>query len=301
MRRLEAESRAIDENSLFGPLPPAKIFLTHDVDALDKTLQIRLKQSLFELFNVIRFTKAGRFSAAIEAFRRGFRIALSRANYYFLDEVAGIASTTGLDTIFYFHSRKLRRSLKEWLIDPSYYATDERIVNFFRSKSNQGFIFGLHPSFNSWRSVSRLRAEREILQTALRARVTHVRQHWLQFSWEKTPAVQADAGLTHDSTVGFNDRSGFRCGAALVYRPWDVTRNSASKIECIPLVLMDSHLYSYRAMDRIERIASMTAYVREIHAVRGAAAVLWHPHTLASDYAWGEGYGDLINILASQS
>ena len=55
IRRLEAERLKVDEATLFGPLPAAKVFLTHDIDALDKTLQIRLKQSVFELFNLVRY------------------------------------------------------------------------------------------------------------------------------------------------------------------------------------------------------------------------------------------------------
>ena len=300
IRRLEAERLRVDEATLFGPLPAAKVFLTHDIDALDKTLQIRLKQSVFELFNLVRFTLSGRLAAAGEALWRALRMALKQSNYYFLDEVADVARSAGLDTIFYVHSRRRYRSPNQWLIDPSYYATDERIVKFVNTWSGyEKIVFGLHPSVNSWRSPTRLHAEREALQTIFDTDIRHVRQHWLRFSWERTPNAQATAELAFDSTIGFNDRAGFRCGAALVYQPWNLTRNSTSKIESIPLILMDSHLYSYNAMGHHERIALMTALIQEIHAVGGTAAVLWHPHTLASDYGWRDGYRDLVDILAS--
>ena len=50
LRRLGAKHLNVEENLLFGPIPKATIRLEHDVDALDKTLQIRFKQSLFELY-----------------------------------------------------------------------------------------------------------------------------------------------------------------------------------------------------------------------------------------------------------
>jgi len=48
------------------------------------------------------------------------------------------------------------------------------------------------------------------------------------------------------------------------------------------------------------RRASIAALRREVDAVNGTAAVLWHPHTLAPDYGWRDGYEDLLPSLSPE-
>ena len=95
----------------------------------------------------------------------------------------------------------------------------------------------------------------------------------------------------------FNDRPGFRVSAALQWAPWDVEEEKASKLTSLPTVLMDSHFYDYQPMDSDERRAALKRWLSEIVAIGGQAAVLWHPHTISSDYGWREGFQDLLDEL----
>ncbi|PLX30230.1 MAG: hypothetical protein C0582_01600 [Alphaproteobacteria bacterium] len=51
LRRWGAIKNEADELSTFGPIPKPIIHLTHDVDAISKTLPIRIKQAAFWIYN----------------------------------------------------------------------------------------------------------------------------------------------------------------------------------------------------------------------------------------------------------
>ena len=81
LRRWAVRESGKDEDELLGPLPETEIVLTHDVDAVEKTLSIRLKQSAFHGFNAIRFLCCFRFRVRF-LFRFHFRFS-SRFRYLF--------------------------------------------------------------------------------------------------------------------------------------------------------------------------------------------------------------------------
>ncbi len=69
-------------------------------------------------------------------------------------------------------------------------------------------------------------------------------------------------------------------------------------IEAIPLILMDSHLYDYGEPSRAVRQAETRYRIDEVRAVRGVATVVWHQRVLDSDYGWGAGFHELLEMLA---
>ncbi len=54
LRRWAARRYEKDEDELFGPLPEPEIIFTHDVDAVQKTGAIRLKQTVFHGLNAMK-------------------------------------------------------------------------------------------------------------------------------------------------------------------------------------------------------------------------------------------------------
>lgn len=297
LRQAEADRRQADANHLFGPLPRPQIILTHDIDALDKTGPIRLKQSFFELFNTLRFATKADFRGAKEAFLRGLRMLFATPRYDHLDQMADLVRNAGLRSVFHVHAREKRRPLKLWLMDPGYHADDPRLVDFVGRRVAEGFSFGLHPSYDSWGNPALIRRERDHLGSSLHIEVFRARQHWLRFSWFKTWRAQAEAGLTSDSTLGFNDRAGFRTASAVQYQPW-LLDAGVLPIQVTPMILMDSHLYSYRSLTDESRRGAIRSLLDEVRAVHGVACVLWHPHTLSDDYDWRSGFDELLHTLS---
>jgi hypothetical protein len=302
MRAWAAHAAGVDEAQLLGALPTASIVLTHDVDAVAKTVAIRLKQSLFLLFNACRLAGRGRWQAALE--RAGQAAAfLARADNWFdmLRATCALEQDSGLRSRFHFYAAGRPSGPVQWLFDPAYDVHDPGLSHEIRRMATQGFGIGLHPSFAAWRSPQLARQQRAALEAVVGLPVVTCRQHWLKFSWSDTWAAQSQAGLELDATLMFNDRPGFRAAAAVQWSPWDPRSGAAHRLAALPTLLMDSHLYDYQPLRPEERSQSIAHWLDELAAVGGECAVLWHPHTLSSDYGWREGFEELIAQMRLRS
>lgn len=276
LRRWWSHDNDIPEDEAFGPIPPAIVHLTHDVDAVSKTFAIRAKQAVFSAYNK-------RVSAAT-------RFLLRPGDYWQFDKITGLEERYGRRSLWNFYGARggLFRSPKEHIFDPAYNVNSKRVQDQIRAMAHDGHRIGLHPRFDTWRDVDRMSAEKQAIETALGRKITDIRQHWLRFSFAETWKTQKAAGLTHDHTLGFNDRPGFRNSAALSFTDPD------SGIRVTPMVLMDSHLHDYSVMSEAGRFETIDLILDELVATGGEASVIWHQRVFHPDYGWGTTYEYLL-------
>ena len=296
LRRWTARGLDRTEDDIFGPLPPTDFDLTHDVDAISKTLPIRLKQTAFHLFNATRLSVQRRFHNAVQKLAAAGQATLLPADYWCFPTIRKLEEHFGVRSAFHFYSGRQHRpsAPRKWILDPTYDVTDPRLSEEIRSLHAGGWEVGMHQAFDTWRDSSPMKRERQTLELAAGAPVERCRQHWLRFSWHDTWRAQQEAGFKLDTTLGFNDRPGFRNGSALRFNPWDTQNHRPMTIDAIPMVLMDSHMYDYQPMTGDERHAALHRWLGEIKAVHGVASVVWHQRVMHPDYGWGSGYRDLL-------
>lgn|SRR5262245_11983151 len=301
LRRAAARASGISEVNIFGPLPSAEILLTHDVDAFTRRWELRLKQSIFHVANAGRLATRGKLAASANRLMAAARFAAGRSDLWMFDDLISDLERRGQHATFHFYAGPSgwRRRGASALLDPGYDIEEPRIAALVRRLIARGFAVGLHASVGTWRSSEKLEIERRRLESVTGRLVTRVRQHWLRFSWQDTWIAQSRASLAQDSTLGFNDRPGFRNGAALAIQP--ITPDGMQlPLTSVPMVLMDSHLYDYNPNPRHDRGAEIESWIREIRDVHGVASILWHPHTLHPAYGWREGFQLMLEILASR-
>lgn len=302
LRRWAGRTQQLQEHILFGELPQPEIFLTHDVDAVTKTFAIRLKQTTFHAFNGVRNLAQGRLAASLRQFAKAGRFMLSRGDYWNFDYISQLEERHGLRSHYYVYGGAAgwQRSSLQMLLDPAYDVLDPNLAQQLRTLRQRGWAVGLHQSFGAWADTDLMRKEKLKVEQALDAPVEICRQHWLRFSWERTWLAQEQAGFTLDTTLGFNDRPGFRNGAAMRVRPWDPDSNRPLRLESLPMVVMDSHLYDYMDLQDSERFNEMRRWIEEIRVVHGTATVIWHQHVLDHDYGWKNGLESLAASLSGQ-
>ncbi len=293
LKRWAARTEGKSENELFGALPMPIIYLEHDVDYLTKTIPHRLKRAIVDSKNLY----AGVSHTSIAEFLTNCWNALSMAllpgNYNCIEEMAVLEAQYDVRSRFYIYAGRSEKSKRSWLIDPGYQLSDE-LMTTLKSLSERGWGIGIHPGYHTWNNVDALKAERHALEVRLDRDITHCRQHWLRFSWQETWKAQSRSGLKVDATLGFNDRAGFRNGAAIRHSPYGQAGHGVLNFEAMPMVAMDSHFFDTGILTHEERQALLDRYLNELRFVGGEAAIVWHQRSLHPDYGWGALYEYLL-------
>ncbi|MBV8479885.1 MAG: hypothetical protein JOY72_06220, partial [Actinobacteria bacterium] len=161
------------------------------------------------------------------------------------------------------------------------------VADVARTLDRDGFDVGLHGSYTSALAPGRLRAEKDALERATGLTVTTTRQHFLHWEIGTTPRLQAEAGVSADSTLGFNRNLGFRAGVSLPFRWFDTTRDAAIDLVQAPMVVGDVALLRADALELGPDLAAKTlaGILRRVADVGGVATLVFHPNGLAnSDY-----------------
>jgi hypothetical protein len=156
------------------------------------------------------------------------------------------------------------------------------VTEVIRALAADGFDVGLHGSYYSATRPGVLTAERATFERATGISPTTTRQHFLHWEITQTPQLQAAAGFTADSTLGFNRTVGFRASTALPFRQFDVAADESLELLEVPLVVEDSALLGPIAvrsgLDHArERVQKLVDTTRE---VGGAMTFLFHPDRL---------------------
>lgn len=285
------------ENELFGNIPNANIVITHDVDALRKTMALRIKQTLFIIFNSLRNLFRGDLSTSSYLLKKACVFFFGKGNDWSFEDIINLEKEASITGIYNLYADVRRPNFVRWLFDPKYSVFDKVGKEMVAKLVGNDMDIGLHPSYDSWNSEEIIQKQKKVLEKAINRKVVICRQHWLRFSWECTWLLQQNTGLELDLTLMFNDRPGFRSAMASEWRPYNTNSGLAHKIKILPTIFMDSHFYDYTQMTREERQANIKRWLSEVFFVGGKVAILWHPHTLTDDYGWRDGFIDVLNML----
>jgi len=291
LRRWASELVKNDEEIMFGPLPDYKVHISHDLDYIRHSIPLRLKQGAFNLFNTLK----GGFSK--KYLKQSMKILF--LNYDFISSINKMISIDKIHNIDsnYYVFPGSKTDFNSILIDPSYSIYDKETKTIIDSIINNGNIIGIHPGFNSSKYEGCLIKAKDKLERIINKEIISIRQHWLRFSFKKTWKDHIKAGFKEDSTLGFNDRKGFRNSSALTFFPYDIESKKRLDINEIPLVLMDGHLYSYNKLNYKQIKKGISDLIDEVKAVRGEVSILWHPHMLLDPFNTLDGYVYLLEQI----
>ena len=286
------------KDKLFGKQEGFHVLLSHDVDYLHKTVQLRARRFAFYFIKAFKNFKNFDLQNGFKNIRAGLVFLLTFNNYWQFEYIQELEDAYDFKSVFFIYSKTKigwRDWLKRQIFDPTYdVKTNRKLQQKLRELIDRGWKVGLHGSFNSFNSKEILLDEKKSLELITNTPVLSIRQHWLRLSIENTWHEQYEAGIEFDTTLGFNDIIGFRAGIANSYHPYDHIGNREHKIVEIPMVIMDGTLFDYNSEASIREVIDI---LKEVKKFNGCVSINWHQRTAAKDYGWYNFYKGILDWI----
>lgn len=258
-----------------------RVSLTHDVD---HPYMVRGRG----------LAEVGRAAAGDLVRRRSVPLAVARARAYLqarrgrfdrdpaqtFDFLLDDSERNGLQSAFYFICGRTGGE-----IDGDYTLEDDGIRALIRRIAGRGHEIGLHPSYGTFRAPDETRREfATLLRAAEREGVSQerwgTRQHYLR--WENPVTWQGsdDAGLDYDTTLGFADQPGFRCGVCYPFPAFNLATRRPLRLVERPLQAMDTTLLLYLGLSAEESFRRVVDLAGTTRRHGGEFVLLWHNSSL---------------------
>jgi hypothetical protein len=197
---------------------------------------------------------------------------------------------TGIDRLIHeADARELRATFyfipktTDSILDGDNRPEEEVTGRLIRRIHDAGHEIGVHPGYNTYRfseayaeSVTHFRAT--LADLGVEQDELGSRQHYLRWSSTITPSLCEAAGITHDSTLGYAQRPGFRAGTSRDFPMFDLLGRSGLRCIQRPLVLMDCSLFHrhYARGDQSRDLALAQELAVTSRHYGGNFNILWH-------------------------
>jgi hypothetical protein len=199
--------------------------------------------------------------------------------------IMDVSEANNLQSAFYFICGRTNQTY-----DAEYEPEHEAIRKLMRRIFERGHEIGLHPSYNTFQSPKLIKNEAERLKIICTAQGIHQtkwggRMHYLRWEQPTTLRAWAEAGMDYDSTLGYADRAGFRCGTCHEYPAFDPVMQQQLSLRIRPLVVMECSVIdqAYAGLGATDVAARLMCSLKvRCAAVDGVFSLLWHNSSLHS-------------------
>jgi hypothetical protein len=195
------------------------------------------------------------------------------------DWIMDVSERYGLKSAFYFISGRTAPQF-----DADYELEHPAIRALMRRIHQRGHEIGLHPSYDTYQTPSAIMAEAQRLRVIAESDGIHQsewggRMHFLR--WEQPATLRAwdAAGMDYDSTLGYADQIGFRCGTCHEYTAFDPVDQIKLRLRIRPLVIMDRTIIEQKYMGLEtgkKALSKLISTKNSCRKVNGCFTLLWH-------------------------
>lgn len=160
-----------------------------------------------------------------------------------------VCESNNLKMAFYFIPRNNKLP-----IDGDYDIESDEILELMRNIIARGHEVGYHASYYSYSDLEVTRKEVALLRKVFKKAggnpedIKGGRQHYLRWETGITEKNWETVGLEYDSTLGFAETVGFRCGTGQEYNFYDSHERKPMKLRIRPLLAMEVSAFNLNYM-----------------------------------------------------
>lgn len=166
-----------------------------------------------------------------------------------------------------------------------YCIDDHFILALLKKIKNRGHTIGFHPSYSSAFNPKQWKQELDNLKKVFSIDVRTGRQHYLRTSVPQTWKTWDDNGMKNDSSFGFVEQPGYRCGTGSEMPVFDIQKREVLKVREQPLVIMDGALAA-AASGELAKAREMTKYYVNISKKLDMPLTILFHNSSFFDYGW---------------
>ncbi len=208
-----------------------RLHLTHDIDALQSHPKL-----ISFVGDIIK--------------RKNPKMAVSRCKPPYIDPydtynfLMNKSEQLGIRSTFYFMASDYRMNPTF----PSNYLNTKKFKEVVTNIQSRNHCIGFHPGYTTYNHPQKWHEEKQKLETALGFSLTYCRQHYLLVDIPKIFTVWENEGMKNDSTLGYADQEGFRCGTGDRYPLFDFLNRKRLQVYELPLIVMDGTLNQHKKL-----------------------------------------------------
>ena len=245
----------------------------------NKNCQVCLTHDIDKLYFWKNWQQVARVTIGDILKRKSFKLATERITEYSLikrnkindsfdtfDWLMDKSEVIGVKSRFYFMSGGVTKYDNWYKID------EPKCLDLVNKINKRDHIIGFHPSYNAYNNSKQLKEEKDLLEETLEQEIIEGRGHYLRFEVPTTWQILEDAGMEIDSTCGYADRIGFRCGTGEEFSVFNILTREKLKLKERPVILMDSTLFGYQKLgwDKIKDV------LKKLIKNKNNFTILWH-------------------------
>lgn len=185
-----------------------------------------------------------------------------------------------LPSEFYFMSAKKSE------LDAGYNPKQEDLKQIYSEMQGTSMVIGLHSGYGTYKNLQLQSEEKYRLEDAVQDKIRYNRQHFLRLNIPETLQQLVSLDFSVDSSLGYAEVEGFRCGTSKDFYYFDLENNIKTTLILRPLIVMDITLIDYRKLSVGEAYSLVKELNQKCQFFGGNFTFLWHNTTSIFHKDW---------------
>jgi len=252
------------------------LILTHDIDHIYKwdTPKKFFKHLVGDL--VLRKSIKAFFSSI------GYYMEVKRGKrkdpFDTFDYLMDISEKLSIKSYFFFMAEGLTR------YDNNYVSSSKITQNLVKKIEKRGHYIGIHPTYNAYNRTEQLQKEKKELEVNFNTPIYVGREHYLRFEIPTTWQIWEDNNMAWDSSLGYADREGFRCGVCYEYSVFNILTRKKLKLKEKPLIVMEESVTRRENLSSENMESIIENLLIKVKKYKGDFVFLWHNSSFNTEF-----------------